>query len=364
MRHKQYKILKNVLNGAISVLTTLSILVLSYIGIVWGNIPVITELRDLYIETALTTFTHQWLATDFFPQWLIAEVVAKREAPDKIEIELPATSDPNATPDAIVTPSPTPIPDILGQKNLKVGEKDKNGNTVLVNDIEEGLVIVQVTGSSFVGHLVLIDDPARVFVGTTNRKGVWGQCIPDMMKSYGAVAGINASGFEDPDGHGKGGVVNGLCYSEGESWGKYNPVYSSIAFDKNNKLLVGDFSNWEKYNVRDGVQFLPVVISKGKIVLGRGYGLQPRTLIAQAENGVVMFLVIDGRGLHSLGATFKQCAEILLDYGAVNAGACDGGSSSVLGYKGKVMNIPSTPMKDTGRYLPNAFLVKSKSQMQ
>ena len=30
-------------------------------------------------------------------------------------------------------------------------------------------------------------------------------------------------------------------------------------------------------------------------------------------------------------------------------------------YKGKVLNIPSTPMKETGRYLPNAFLVRSKA---
>ncbi len=356
MRHKKYKTLKNILNWLIAVFTTLSVFVLSYIGIVWGNIPYITELRDLYIETAMTTFTHQWLATDIFPAWLVEDVMSRQERPDKIELELPSL-DPNATP------SPTPIPDILGQKNLKAGEKDSHGNLVLINDIEEGLVILQVSGSGFQGHLVLIDDPARVFVGTTNRKGVWGQCINDMMDSYGAVAGINASGFEDPDGHGKGGVVNGLCFSQGVSWGYHNATYSSIAFDKNNRLLVGDFTDWEKYNVRDGIQFTPVLISNGKIVLGRGYGLQPRTVIAQAENGVVMFLVIDGRALHSVGATYKQCADILIEYGAVSAAACDGGSSSVLGYKDKVLNVPSTPMKDTGRYLPNAFLVKSKSQM-
>ena len=46
-------------------------------------------------------------------------------------------------------------------------------------------------------------------------------------------------------------------------------------------------------------------------------------------------------------------------FGAVTAGACDGGSSSVLAYNGEIINKPSTPMT-TGRYLPNAFLVKKK----
>lgn len=354
---KRNRILK-LLKASIALVTTLAVVLAMYIGVVWLNIPGIAALRDLWIETAMTTEEHQWLATSFFPSWLVDDVMSKQERPDRIEIALPTETPENQTS----APTPTPVPDILGQKNLTVGQKDKNGNKVLYNDIEEGIVIVEVKGPSFQGFLALIDDPSRVFVGTTNRKGVWGQVICEMMEdNNNAVLGINASGFQDPDGHGKGGQINGLCFSNGESWGTYMPNYSSICITKDNKLLVGDFNNWEKYNVRDGAQFYPCVISKGKIVLGRGFGLQPRTLIAQAYNGVMMFLVIDGRALHSTGATYKQCAEILLKYDAESAAACDGGSSSVIAYKGKVLNIPSTPMKDTGRYLPNAFMVKSKA---
>ncbi len=354
---KRNVILK-LLKAGIALITTLAVIVVMYMGVVWLNIPGIANLRDLWIETAMTTEEHQWLATSFFPKWLVDDVMSKQVRPDKIEIALPTQTPENETP----APTPTPIPDILGQKNLTVGQKDKNGNKVLYNDIEEGIVIVEVKGPSFQGFLALIDDPSRVFVGTTNKRNVHGQVICNMMKNYeGTILGINASGFQDPDGHGKGGQINGLCFSNGESWGTYMGNYSSICLTKDNKLLVGDFSNWENYNVRDGAQFYPCVISNGKIVLGRGYGLQPRTLIAQAYNGVIMFLVIDGRALHSTGATYKQCAEILLEYDAESAAACDGGSSSVIAYKGKVLNIPSTPMKDTGRYLPNAFLVRSKA---
>jgi exopolysaccharide biosynthesis protein len=349
--------LKRLLTTGIAILTTLSILLTVYMGIVWLNIPGISALRDLWIETAMTTEEHQWLATGFFPRWLVDSVMAQQVRPGEIYVPVPSPTDSNITP----APTPTPIPDILGQKKLTVGKNDDKGNKVLINDIEEGIVILEVKGSSYKGHLVLIDDPSRVFLGTTDRKNVWGQVVCDMMKDYNAVVGINASGFEDPDGHGKGGKVNGLCFSQGESWGTYYSPYASICITKDNKLLVGNFSDWEKYNVRDGAQFYPPLISDGKVLIGRGYGLQPRTIIAQAENGVMMFLVIDGRAIHSAGATYKQCVEILLEYGAVNAAACDGGSSSVLGYNGKVLNIPSTPMKDTGRYLPNAFMVRSKA---
>ncbi len=350
--------LKSLLNILIALVTTLCVIITMYMGVVWLNIPGVTNLRDLWIETAMTTEEHQWLATKFFPLWLVDDVMSKQVRPDRIEIALPTVTPNNQTP----APTPTPVPDILGQKELTVGEKDSVGNKVLYNDIEEGIVIVEVKGPSFQGFLALIDDPSRVFVGTTNKRDVHGQVISEMMEDNdNAVLGINASGFQDPEGHGKGGNINGLCFSNGESWGTYMPNYSSICITNDHKLLVGDFDNWEKYNVRDGAQFFPCVISNGKIVLGRGYGLQPRTLIAQAENGVMMFLVIDGRALHSTGATYLQCAEILLDYGAVNAAACDGGSSSVISFKGKVLNIPSTPMKDTGRYLPNAFMVKSKA---
>ena len=80
----------------------------------------------------------------------------------------------------------------------------------------------------------------------------------------------------------------------------------------------------------------------------------------QRADGVIVFMVIDGRQPgYSIGITVGEAAEILFMYGVVNAAACDGGSSSVLAYDGKIMNKPSTPM-EAGRYLPNAFLVKEK----
>ena len=88
------------------------------------------------------------------------------------------------------------------------------------------------------------------------------------------------------------------------------------------------------------------------------------TMLPTLTDGAVLLLVVDGRQVgYSLGATMGDCADILEEYGAVNAGACDGGSSSVLAYEGEILNEPSTNMP-TGRYLPNAWVVARKTTEQ
>lgn len=360
-KRKDRKNFKKLMSAAISVLTCCCVLLSGYIALLYADIPFITPLRNVWIETAMTTHSHQWLATAFFPKWLVDELLANTVTTDGV-----TSITQIQTPPPTENEDDTPV-DVLGQANLTVGGKDSLGNKVLVNDIEQGIVIVEVKGEQFVGKIIFVDDPSRIIVGSTNRKGVHGQLLCDLMKSYDAIAGVNASGFYDADGHGRGGQINGLCYSQGEIWGKRTSE-TSVCFDENNRLIVGKLDDWESANVRDGIQFNhPVLIADGVQLMktnryhGSGFGIQPRTVIAQRADGVVMLMTVDGRQVgYSVGAKLGECADILLEYGAVTAGACDGGSSSVMAYNGKVINIPSTPMKDTGRYLPNAFLVKAK----
>ena len=105
-----------------------------------------------------------------------------------------------------------------------------------------------------------------------------------------------------------------------------------------------NMADYKKYNFRDAVQYMPSLIVDGKILTKctAGWGMQPRTIVAQRSDGVVMFLVVDGRKPgYSIGITMQEAAELLLSYGAVTAGACDGGSSSVLAYNGEIINKPS-----------------------
>ncbi|MDR3120530.1 MAG: phosphodiester glycosidase family protein, partial [Clostridiales bacterium] len=67
-------------------------------------------------------------------------------------------------------------------------------------------------------------------------------------------------------------------------------------------------------------------------------------------DGTIVMATFDGRQPgHSLGISAGEVAAILADYGCVNAGLCDGGSSSVMMYDGEIIGSPSTPMKTTGR---------------
>ena len=327
----------------------ISLGVVGYVTVVFGNIPFVVKWRNIWIETAMTTDQHKWLATWFFPDSLIDEVMEAQ-----IDIKDISVTDIYGNQSS----------DVLGQENLVVGEKDKFGNTVFVNDLEENIVILEIKNSNFKAKLVLVDDPSRVFLGVTDYKGSRGEFICDYLEKENAVVGVNASGFNDIGGVSLGGEVTGQCVSKGEYWGTYSSQYTLVGFDKNNRLVVGGIEDWQEYNIRDGFQYKPTLILDGKKVVedSAGWGLQPRTVIGQCKNGVVLMLVVDGRQVgYSIGATMEDCADILLQYGAVTAGACDGGSSSVIGYDGEVINKPCARDMPTGRYLPNAWLVERKT---
>lgn len=323
--------------------------VISYVTVVFGNIPFIVKWRNIWIETAMTTDQHKWLATWFFPDSLIDKVMEAQ-----VDIKDISVTDIYGNQSS----------DVLGQENLVVGEKDKFGNTVYANDLEENIVILEIKKSNFTGKLVLVDDPSRVFLGATDYKGSRGEFICDYLEKENAVVGVNASGFVDKGGVSLGGEITGQCVSKGEYWGTYSSLYTLVGFDENDRLVVGGIEDWKEYNIRDGFQYRPTLILDGKKVVedSAGWGLQPRTVIGQCQNGVVLMLVVDGRQVgYSIGATMEDCADILLQYGAVTAGACDGGSSSVIGYNGEVINKPSARNMPTGRYLPNAWLVARKN---
>ncbi len=319
--------------------------VVGYSTVAFGHIPVVEKWRNIWIETAMTTDQHRWLATSFFPKWLVDDVMSRQ-----VDIKDMGITDIEATLD---------VEDI---STLVEGEPDSHGNIVYANNIEEDIVILHIEKPNFKAKLIIVDDPSRVFLGATDYKGSRGEFICDYLEKENAVVGVNASGFIDTGGVSLGGEISGMCVSQGEYWGSYKSKYTLIGFDNEDRLIVGGTDDWEQYNIRDGMQFRPTLILNGEKVVedSAGWGLQPRTTIGQCANGVVLILVADGRQVgYSLGATMEDCADILLEYGAVTAAACDGGSSSVIGYMGEIINEPSTNMP-TGRYLPNAWLVRSK----
>ncbi len=370
----------------------LLVLITGYLTFVFAPIPFVRGLRNIYIETAMTTGDHQWLATAFIPGYIIDDVMAGQVNPDIIGgLDHLSTKDETTTEVSPGTdtatletthpvteePLPPEEPDILGLKTLKEGEKDYAGYTVKTVDEEEGLFISEIVGKTdydgldwtIRGLVMLIDDPSRVFMGTTPEKKVRGYRIGEMMEYYGdVIAGVNASGFHDPNDSGDGKDLTGYCMSEGEGWGYYAWGWDSIVLTEDHKLVVGNIgNNWKKYNIRDGMQFGPALIADGEVLVtgSAGRGIHPRTAVGQREDGAIILLVLDGRDpTYTAGCTVGDMARIMKEYGAVNAGCCDGGSSCVLAYEGVVLNRNSSANPKYGRRMPNAFLVRSKKAVE
>ena len=86
------------------------------------------------------------------------------------------------------------------------------------------------------------------------------------------------------------------------------------------------------------VSFGPAVVVNGEKCSGLESGSNPRTAIGQRSDGAILLLVVDGRQINSLGATYGDIADIMLEFGAVNASNLDGGSSTMMIYDGELQN--------------------------
>ena len=219
----------------------------------------VTRWREWYIETAMGTMTHQWLATWFIPEDIINEVMTKRylmnQKQEGIVSNWDGTWEENEE-DTAETPkdkfyamfseldeseferfladNPEYLEngydeiniDLIGepsQTHYDTGLKTKQGDTVLAVNAEHGILIVEQTGEDtlgmeYAGKIALCKKPENIFVGTSEGLGDYGSFVSDMVRDYDAVLGINASGFADFDGNGTGGTVYGFLKSQGEKY--------------------------------------------------------------------------------------------------------------------------------------------------
>ncbi len=241
-----------------------------------------------------------------------------------------------------------PTPDISGQITINT-DTALNGENDEWKDHPDGIRIEHIVGESYTAHVMIIRDPSRVYLGTSNRDfndQKPGMQLNKAMERFGASAGINGGAFWDNGtGDAKVGTTpEGLVISQGQVlWNRkdtYFPDNGFAGFDQNNVLIVAKSmtrSQALELGIRDGVAFGPVLIMDGKgnaeVYNNKSGGQNPRTCIGQRADGAVIFLCIDGRQANSLGGTYADCIDILTEYGAVNACNLDGGSSSTMFYR-------------------------------
>lgn len=239
------------------------------------------------------------------------------------------------------------------EEDFKIPESEK-----------DSIEIVPVSGSTFKGKLMVVRDPSRLQLGVNTlmgEEGASGFLVLDYVKKENAIAGINAGGFDDPNGQGDGSIPYGVVIKDGKLVaGTLDQWTTLIGFNSHHHLIVGNMTAEEalSWGIRDACTFGPVLIVDGHTVsiTGTGGGLNPRTVIGQRADGAVLLLVIDGRQTTSLGASFEDCIKIMLEHGAVNAANLDGGSSSVMVYDGEI--ISSVVSLQGDRTVPTAWIVK------
>ena len=286
--------------------------------------------RDFWITTAMTTMNHQYLAKWFYKDKTINEVLEKNriiESSEKIN---------------------TDLIEIYDNQILNTTYKDEYDKQVLEHNEGDIYKYFKVDGYNFDAYMAVIYDPSKIKVVYTKYMGVTGQYLIDMAKENDALVAINGGGFVDINGESNGGQPRGILIKDGkiiQSSRNRDKAGGVIGFTNDNKLYLADVpaETAIKDGVRDAVEFGPFLIINGtsSFIKGNGgYGIHPRTVIGQRKDGVVLFLVVDGRRVDSMGADMKDLTDIMLKYGAYNAANLDGGNSSVLVIKNKIMNHP------------------------
>ena len=228
------------------------------------------------------------------------------------------------------------------------------------------LELVDIAYGTCRGKLLIVREPKSVILGTSGRFGVDpGLQLTEMVAKYNGLAGTNAGGFIDNNGLGNGGTPTGMVISEGEIlYGEASTRYNVIGLDKDGVLLVGTMTGSEalERGMKYGVSFVTHDgIASSLIINGEvqtqncGPGVNPRTAIGQREDGAILLLVLDGRSSKTLGATLENVVDIMLQYGAINAGNLDGGSSSVMVYGDEIINNCASVTGPRG--IPTGFIV-------
>lgn len=295
------------------------------------------KIRDLWITSAMTTFSHKYLAYVFFDE----ETIIKTMNNNRIIENTDTTNLDAINSNQLIYTS---------KYDKEILQKDKNNPHYKIIDIN---------GKGYVGYLAVIYHPEKLIVGTANHAGTNGTFLTKIAKSYNALLAINGGGFA--------GDVK-TRRPAGDVISQSNWIYKSsvkslsyIGLTEDHKLfLTKNKDLLVKNKVRDAVTFGPFLIVNGKpsIVKGNGgWGISSRTAIGQRRDGIILLLAIDGRQTRSIGASLKDVSDIMLRYGAYNAANLDGGGSTSLYANGTLINKPSGGTKTGERNIPNAWVL-------
>ena len=167
----------------------------------------------------------------------------------------------------------------------------------------------------------------------------WGKTTPQSPK-YGSqlvvnknkIVGITNSSTEIPE---DGFVIVGPTKN-----------LNDISKAKKAELKLELTPNWENVNhivsggpylIKDGEIYIDMTAQKLNSIGGRN----PRTAVGYTKDNNLILLTADGREGSSIGLTLKELADLMKEFKCINAMNLDGGGSTVMYIKGKIVNKPA-----------------------
>lgn len=207
------------------------------------------------------------------------------------------------------------------------------------DDIKYKIIELDVNGCK--GYLAAVYDPSKVKLAVTQNLGRSGQYVTTMAENNNALLAINGGGFADPGHNSTGGAPTGITIKDGKiltngEYGTRTQGGGIIGFTNDDVLVLLKNTTAQQaidMGVRDAITWGPFLIVNGtpSFIRGNGgWGYAARSAIGQRADGIVLLLVIDSNATRTKGADMVDLAEIMQNYGAINAANLDGGTSSVM----------------------------------
>ena len=300
--------------------------------------------KVFWITTSMNTANHQFLANIFYSEDTIKEVMSNNYL---VEID-----------------EDTDISSItIGKKEKITSFSSIYEKEILDRDEDDLYKLIEFKYNEFNCYMIAIYDPTRV-LAAHNKKINQGKILSDIVKENDAILGINGGGYFWSNGYPSGHVVHDgkIVYSSGT--GKF----TTAGINEDGILIVGNLSagDIKEKNIKEALSFGPALIVNGKASTFKGNGgsgLNPRTVIAQRKDGIILFLVVNGYGSRLSwkgrgGVYVTDLIKILQRYGAYNAINLDGGSSTTMVIGDKLINDPCEPQKNGQDYIRSAWLLK------
>lgn len=289
----------------------------------------------------MTTMTHRYFANVLYDAKTINKVIS-----ENVIIE---SEDPTDT-------SAIKITQIEQKDNYESVYEEQ----ILKKDEDNDLYkIINIKGSTYNGFVTVIYDPSRVQLVSSKRLSSGAQKVSQIAKTNKAIIAINGGGFKY-----NGSVMRpkGTYIQDSKIIYNSNKKIKLIAMNNDNVLVLANITAKDAIakGIRDAVEFGPYLIVNGKKAEFKGnggYGSRPRTAIGQRQDGIMLFVTIDGSKSYN-GVTMKELTDIFVRYKAYNAANLDGGGSTALAINGKLVNSPAGWNYKGERYVANAWIVK------